>query len=180
MAKSASSRQSDNKTCTHCEARYRGWSASKYCTARCRIVANSAPNENGCWIWRRRTSPLGYGKLNFNTKTVIAPRAAFEAWSGEIPSGMQVCHRCDNPQCVNPEHLFLGTCADNNRDCVTKGRQARGERAGSAKLSESQVREILLSQDATKTLARRFNLAPATIRSIRDGRTWRHIERPAA
>jgi len=78
---------------------------------------------SGCWQWigRSRTS-TGYGKLGFQWRTYKAHRAAWLTWRGEIPKGLSVLHRCDNPLCINPEHLFLGTQEDNVRDCISKGR----------------------------------------------------------
>ena len=84
---------------------------------------------DGCWEWMAARDRKGYGMFQVGVgKTARAPRFAWELAHGPIPAGLHVLHRCDNPSCVRPDHLFLGTAADNNADKVAKGRQARGDR----------------------------------------------------
>ena len=80
---------------------------------------------DGCHIWTGGKNNKGYGLVQNNSKMVLASRASHVIFNGEIPHGMQVCHRCDNPPCVNPAHLFLGSHSDNMKDAVAKGRNAR-------------------------------------------------------
>lgn len=88
-----------------------------------RIEAYSIPEPNsGCWLWLARVSPNGYGSTNVDGRDTGAHRASYLAFNGPIPSGLHVLHRCDVPLCVNPDHLWLGTNADNVRDMVAKGR----------------------------------------------------------
>jgi len=85
--------------------------------------------ESGCWEWTGYKDPLGYGRFRHNRRRLYAHRAAYEVLIGEIPEGLLVCHHCDNPSCINPEHLFLGTHKDNTQDCIEKGRfYPRGRR----------------------------------------------------
>ena len=163
------------KICKHCSAAYSGWAASKYCGVQCRILAVSRPAENGCRNWLGRKSLDGRGKLNFNQKTFSAPRLAFEAWCGPIPAGKCVCHTCDNPSCVNPDHLFLGTDADNAADKIAKGRQPRGVEIPTAKLTERLVKEIRASSEPSRALARKYCVDHKTLRQVRARRTWRHV-----
>lgn len=91
--------------------------------------ALEVPEEiDGCWEWRRRRNAQGYGRFNLAGRTVMAHRVAFTIAAGPIPDGMFVLHRCDNPPCCNPSHLFVGTTADNARDASAKGRLAAGDR----------------------------------------------------
>lgn len=132
---------------------------------------------NGCWEWMaclRR----GYGILSVNKRAQLAHRFSWELHNGPIPKGMHICHHCDNPKCVNPDHLFIGTHQDNMQDMVAKGRAVKGERVGGSKLSETQVRVIrnyLNVGVLEKCLARSFGVSRSTIGDIKHRRIWAHI-----
>lgn len=83
--------------------------------------------DDGCWEWTGATSAAGYGVFGKNTKLWFAHRFSYELSNGPIPDGMFVCHQCDNPRCVRPDHLFLGSHKDNMKDMCLKGRQSKGE-----------------------------------------------------
>lgn len=126
-------------------------------------------NPNDCWEW---TGPLnkGYGtfkKAGQYGKAVAPHRYSYELTYGAIPDGLLVCHKCDNRKCVKPSHLFLGTHADNTADMIRKGRHAKGEKVGSAKLKIKQVESIRERHSArTSTLgelAREFGVTTTTI-----------------
>ena len=119
--------------------------------------AENVERSDGCWTWKGGKSPRGYGKIEVCGRSLRAHRLAYELFVGPIPTGLMVCHTCDNPSCVRPDHLFAGTGQENTDDKVRKGRQARGEahyartspeklargdRHGLVKLSDAQVREI--------------------------------------
>jgi hypothetical protein len=135
---------------------------------------------SGCWEWTGYCAPFGHGRYRQRE----AHRVAFERSRGPIPAGMHVCHTCDNPPCVNPDHLWLGTNADNTRDMVAKGRSFKwnGQRAGAAnpfaKLTPEKVVEIRsLRGKRVKIaeIAKRFGVAQGTISSILSGRTWASV-----
>lgn len=137
-----------------------------------------------CWLWTGNKRPNGYGAIQEGgkgTRTLSAHRLSFEMHSGPIPDGMVVMHTCDNPTCVNPAHLELGTYQDNMDDMWAKGRGRpainRGESSGKAKLTEELVRYIRANPErGHKDLADELGLKPNTVRGVRIGRTWRHVE----
>jgi DNA-binding Xre family transcriptional regulator len=150
-------------------------------TPRERFLAKVCPEPNGgCWLWRGQLNQSGYGVLWLDGKSRIAHRVAWVFFRGEIPPGVLVCHTCDVPACVNPEHLFLGTHTDNARDREEKGRNMLGEKIHSARLSAEQVSRIkaMLAEGRMymSELARAFGVTPSTISSIAKGVTWRHVQ----
>lgn len=154
------------------------------------------PGE-GCWEWRGTRMLTGYGQIRSggkDTRWMYAHRLSWEVHFGPIPEGMKVCHRCDNPPCVRPDHLFIGTDADNVADKVSKGRQLRGDNHPSrrrpdlvrrgeakpmAKLTEDIVRAIRAEHAAgtitMAALARRYGVSPSIISVVVARKTWRHV-----
>lgn len=127
---------------------------------------------SGCWLWLGAVSRTGYARF-----TDGAHRIAWEAYRGAIPNGLHVLHRCDNRLCVNPEHLFLGTNADNVADKVAKGRQGRtvGTDHPAAKLSEDSVRLIYSDNRPFSAIAAAFGVTKGTVIGIKNGSSWVHI-----
>lgn len=136
--------------------------------------------ESGCWLWLGCWNENGYGRVQLKNGPVFstgAHRVFYTNHIGPIPSGLLVCHKCDTPSCVNPEHLFLGTNADNMLDRDIKGRAARpeGEKGPAAKLTEEQVRVIRASQEQQRVLARRYGVSDTAIKFVRRRITWRNV-----
>lgn len=125
--------------------------------------------SSGCWIWVGSKSKTGYGKITFHGEQIYAHRAMWEALNGLIPDGLSVLHKCDNPPCVNPNHLFLGTLKDNSYDRDTKGR------SGTAKLKPSDVKEIRESNLQPKELASKYNIKTRTVYEILSKKSWKSI-----
>lgn len=139
-------------------------------------VDKRGPDE--CWVWNGRRNQRGYGKLRLDDRRYRgAHRISWFLAHGEWPD-LFVCHSCDNPPCVNPAHLWLGTNDDNIADRLAKGRPpgpARGEANRTAKLTPVQVLEIRAAGGRGADLARRFGVTNTTISHIRLGKTWRHL-----
>jgi len=132
-----------------------------------------------CWEWAA-SKCRGYGQFRIGEKMRRAHRISWIIHNGKIPIGMFVCHRCDNPACVNPAHLFLGTQKDNIQDALKKGRMAitKGEFNGQSKLTEAQVLSIRREYAEGKTiseLARKYKAGWTTIHRVVTRETWRHI-----
>ena len=158
------------------QVQYHGFSESNRFMMRVQVGG-----KHDCWPWTgSRFSADWHGQWR-NEAGQIEPthRAAYRLFVGELPKGMHVCHKCDNPICVNPNHLFLGTRADNARDMWAKGRArpgvSRGEAHGCATLTEAQVLEIRESTEHGPTLALKYGVTRTTISEIRRRKTWTHI-----
>lgn len=160
---------------------------------------------DGCWLWTAAVHRNGYGKFNIGGKIVLAHRVAWALSVGTVPEGSYVCHRCDNPTCVRPDHLFIGTPVDNRQDSISKQRDhvgplkdekdyhrpravvgqrmtenmPRGSQCKWAKLSEDQVRDIRLRYSTTRvtqrTLSTEFGVSLMTINDIIHRRRWKHL-----
>lgn len=132
-----------------------------------------------CWPWTGRKHKFGYGAMMFRRKIYTAHRLAYLLVRGEFDEKLDCCHRCDNPPCCNPLHLFLGTAKDNITDAINKGRFAQGQRNGRSRLTSEQVEEIKKtvapSQRGMKLIARRFGISKSCLYCIVHGRTWKHI-----
>lgn len=130
--------------------------------------------NSGCWKWKGSSSgkKFNYGKITFHGKSYSAHRLSYEIYIGKIPDGMLVMHKCDNPECTNPDHLILGTHVDNKRDQIKKGR------ASMEKLNEEKVYEIkrkLENNVLHGSISEEYGISRTTIWSIQTGRTWKNI-----
>lgn len=140
-------------------------------------------SQSECWSWIAaiRNPRDGYGAFWLEGKHQPANRVAWQLTHGPIAHGLYVCHKCDNPRCCNPAHLFLGTHKDNNNDKVAKRRHCFGARTGTAKLSEAQAKEIKnlkpkgrAPSGYRRDVAKRFGVSTATITDVWS-RRWMHI-----
>lgn len=151
-----------------------------------RVFLSKTIFNNGCVEWIGSRGSAGYGKFRYKRAKMLAHRVAYSwANSEEIPNGMFVCHSCDNPSCVNPEHLWLGTIQDNNADSIRKGRAAihpghtlnTGSRNGRAKLSENDIptiKSLLSSGTVTQTvIAKKYGVPQSVISDIKRGVLWK-------
>jgi hypothetical protein len=162
---------------------------------------NKVEITKDCWIWKAANTPRGYGIFTVKKKNIYAHRYSWSFVNGEIPEGMVICHRCDNPSCVNPDHLFIGTQKENLDDMKNKGRSPvgekhrtkthpelvlRGEQIGTSKLSEEQVRKIreeyrpgkpgVKSETSLTGLAKKYGVNFQTISKIINNKRWVNYE----
>lgn len=190
---------SDVKYCEHCGGPFyrasvgQRFERQRFCSNKCKGAALNKPisleekfwanvekpnDQDSCWRWGGHLNK-GYGQIHNGIKAWKAHRASYVINVGPIPDGMCVLHRCDNPECTNPRHLFLGTQLDNLKDMAAKKRgkngNLKGSDVGNSKLTESDVLEIRQAQDSQSSLARRFGVGRSTIFRIRKEQAWRHI-----
>lgn len=164
----------------------KGW--GKFCKRSCYNKFNSVENnfmskviKENCWIWTGSIGKTGYGKLFVNGKFKSAHRYCWELNNGDIPLNLCVLHKCDNRNCVNPEHLFLGTHQDNMDDMIKKKRNfsLKGENHPRSKLKNTEViliRKMIKQGIPNLDIAKKFNIDPCTISHIKQLRTWRESE----
>jgi hypothetical protein len=152
------------------------------------------PHPRGCWLWHRANHPFGYGQFSVAHAVAIGAHvASYAIHVGDVPDGMMVCHHCDTPLCVNPEHLFLGTHTDNVRDAAKKGRlslqekgriqRARGSRHSQAKLTEADVLQIRRDRARgvpIRVLAIRYGCSGTCITYVETRRNWAHVKEESA
>lgn len=162
------------------------------------LFDNIAPEPNtGCWLWLGGVSGSGYGITAIKRKSTSVHRLAYTLAKGPIPAGKFVCHKCDVRTCINPDHLFLGTAAENTRDMINKGRRIspgtenrmrgvawvsahhaslpRGESHLRAKITEEDVADIRRSIRSGVSLAKQYGLTPTSITRIRKRLSWKHV-----
>jgi hypothetical protein len=155
-------------------------SPTKGTTLEDRLHAKSSPVASGCIEWQGYTNERGYGMIRQGAKRVFAHRVSYQSAFGQIETGKCVLHRCDNPRCVNPAHLFTGTRADNNADKTAKGRQAKGrghgkpgEQSHFAKLSAADVGAIrALSGISQRAIAARYGISQPNVSKIINQKSW--------
>ena len=147
-------------------------------------VPEHMPHLGQCWIWTAGKLKDGYGHYRFNGKPCRAHRVSYELANGEIPVGFFVLHKCDNPVCVNPDHLVLGTVADNAKDMTRKGRgrYSYGEKNGQSKLTHEKVAKIRkmysLGEVSQKRISEIFGVAESRINEIVNYKSWKSSIEP--
>lgn len=133
---------------------------------------------DGCWEWKRAKNKRGYGVYSFENKKQLTHRLSYMFTHGELPSSILVCHKCDNPKCVNPDHLFAGTQTDNMNDMVIKG---SGRNNYNRKISIEDIKIIRAKyphcpKDGTvKELAKKYGINESSMTKIINRKTYKHI-----
>jgi hypothetical protein len=192
--------------CSHCGKTFdRGYRISakrrakwQFCSRECQVEAQKArahirlkerfeakidiQPDDKCWIWKGRYSANGYGSFDWKNRPHIASRMSYRIYKGDVPEHLFVCHSCDNPQCVNPGHLWLGTPKDNVDDCIQKGRarpfplKRLGREVNTAKLDEVAVREIRKSSENLRALGRKYGVSSTAIGLIKKRVNWAWLD----
>ena len=165
-------RNGHTKSCGHCKGK----------TLSERFHNRIIKDEGGCWLWNGRKSKSGYGMITDKGKERLAHRLSYELYKGSL-SNKFICHSCDRPECVNPDHLWEGTAKDNAQDMSRKGRvnktrKARGSRHVCAKLTEADVfmiRELHKGGEGLRDMALHYAVSVTTIYDIVKLRTWKHL-----
>lgn len=191
VANSKSCRSCNKKTCSICHNIFQLKGKETYCSAKCNLLGSIEKNENDCWIWQKCTTK-GYGNITHKGKWYAAHRLSYLIFRGEIPEGMHVCHKCDEPLCINPDHLWAATNKENHLDKISKGRSfdirpvrakskqmRRGENHGQAKLRDEDVKIIksmLKNRSPISHVCEKFKASYGCIYAIKQGLTWKHVE----
>ena len=134
--------------------------------------------ESGCWIWMHNVSNRGYGKITFDGRDYRAHRVSYAIYFGD-PGELLVCHKCDTPECVNPNHLFLGNHQDNMDDRQNKRRHSHGVSRWCAVLDDEKVLDIRKaygSGTSLSYLAEKYNVSASTLWSAAKRKTWKHVK----
>lgn len=191
----AIARRAEVKSCAFCSAAFtrdrrysRAYFAKqKFCSQNCsarsfsennaaiygdpiaRFMERVSKRESGCWEWNGNLNNKGYGYFSIGGKKRLAHRFALENLGSGIRKGQVACHDCDNPKCVNPEHLYAGTFKSNSIDAVRRGRLKH------QKLSVEDAKNILVSDEAYTVLAERYGIGTEMVSAIKTGRKWAHL-----
>lgn len=176
--------------CECCEGTFRKSRAhQRFCSIACRSIFHTQPvaerfwpkvqKGEDCWRWLGSTTLKGYGSFWDGQRLRPAHAVAYELMVGPIPLGLDCCHSCDNPPCVRPDHLFLGTRRENLQDMSRKGRSTRGEKDAMAKLSTGQVEAIRARYAAggvyQREIAAEYGVSRSLISAILVRRAWQHV-----
>ena len=145
-----------------------------------RVMRRTNTTTNGCVVFTGYRNPQGYGRIRVEGRGKLTHRVIWEYHRGQVPKGHDVCHSCDNPSCVNIDHLFLGTRDDNMKDAARKGRVRKGVAHHNAKLTGEDVLSIreraASGQRSLRGIARDYGVAYATVYDVISGATWSHIK----
>ncbi len=168
------------KPCQVCGKMVKRKAKNHFCSPKCKFMNKIKKNKNGCWDWEGQCNLDGYGKFFIGEKRFTASRYSYELFKGKIPKGKLVCHTCDNRKCVNPDHLWIGTCKDNIQDMIKKKRKnfLKGSQIKNSKLTEKDIPEIRKMHKEgmrKKEISSKYKVALETINDVIKKITWKHV-----
>ena len=152
----------------------------RYVSIKERILSNIwIYSETGCWEWQGCKTKDGYGVIKIKGRTKRVHRIAYRIFNGDFDPSLCICHKCDNPSCCNPNHLFVGTQKDNIRDMVAKGRSNKGEKNPLSKLTKEDIFDIRrlyrIGNLTQQEIADKFGVNQQTISKIVNRKNWKHL-----
>lgn len=168
------------RKCEYCEEVFRKNSPPEiYCSMICRLFDSCGRKDCECWIWKKGKDYDGYGLMSVKNKTQKAHRVSYETFIGWIPNEVIVCHKCDNPSCINPLHLFTGSPQQNTDDMFKKGRErVIGEKNVKSILTEDEIGEILKQFNLgfrISEISLKFGLSWEHVSAIVKRKIWKHV-----
>jgi hypothetical protein len=165
-----------SKKCTYCSQIFHKVTNIKECSLKCYLL-NRIEKKEECWLWTKQLNMWGYGKCQWKKSNMIAHRASFLCFKGDIPENFLILHSCRNRKCINPDHLRLGSHKENMQD-RSKDLSLHGEKNGSAILTNDQakeIKELLNKNESPVAIANKYNVRKHVIYFIKNGITWKHI-----
>lgn len=174
-------RKQTTKKCLNCTLEVESFTGRvDFCSVACKLRHGTKVTPTGCWVYEGPGSANGkwHVRVLFRDQWYSAHRLGWELVNGPIPDGLLACHKCDNPRCVNPEHLFLGTHADNSADMARKGRASRGEGRYNAVLTDDLVRKIRArfeKGESQASIKSDLGLEGYTVYRIVRRKSWKHV-----
>ena len=168
------------------------WERAKYCSQKCTGLARTEearlrekPRQEAfeewidksgeCWLWLAALDKDGYGIFTYRHKTYRAARIALEFDGRPVPAGLYACHHCDNPACVRPSHLYVGTPTENMADAKRRGRMRVGESHYASRLTEADVRKIRAATGTQEIIAAQFGVSRSLVSLVRGRKVWAHV-----
>lgn len=160
------------RKCSYCQNDYIANSVAKECSIKCRLL-NRIEIKGNCWEWKGKITTVGYGEIRNKQKHCLTHRLSYEVFKGVIPKNTQVCHKCDNKKCMNPEHLWLGTQKENIQDAKKKKRLSKQPMKKLTMKQAKDIRKRLSNGESSIVLGKEYNVSTTVISFIKHQQHYR-------